>query len=90
MGEGTELHDKLVESLKKAEAQFKAVHVNNIIQAGKEKRHWQASAWLLERKYPKEYGKIDRNAVMLTADDGELAEVAEMFQRLLKDEDDGD
>ena len=43
-------------SLKKAEARFKAYHCKNIKRAGDEGA-WQASAWLLERKFPEEYGK---------------------------------
>ena len=47
---------ELLESLKKAEGEFKTSLVNNIIKAGKEK-DWKAHAWLLERRYPDEYGR---------------------------------
>jgi len=44
-------------AVKKAEATFKIYHVQKITQASQQTNHWQASAWLLERKYPDEYGR---------------------------------
>ncbi len=41
------------EAIKKATIQFKRVHLSKI--AADES--WQASAWILERRFPDEYGK---------------------------------
>ncbi|CAB5194798.1 hypothetical protein UFOVP178_34 [uncultured Caudovirales phage] len=42
-------------ALKKAEAEFERVHIQNITtHAAKD---WKASAWMLERKYPQRYAK---------------------------------
>lgn len=49
---------KLRDALVKARAAFKAYHVQSIIRASR--KTWQASAWLLERRFPEEYGSVDR------------------------------
>lgn len=41
-------------SLKKARIAFKHANLKNIQNAAK--KHWQASAWILERTFPEEYG----------------------------------
>jgi hypothetical protein len=43
-------------ALKKAEIEFEARHLANITAAASES--WQASAWILERKFKKRYAKI--------------------------------
>ena len=53
---------ELKDAVEKAKASFKAYHVQAIIKASK--RNWTASAWLLERRYPEEYGAIDRRSAM--------------------------
>ena len=50
----------LVEGLKKAEAEYKEVLLDRIKGASEKPQHWTAAAWLLERKYPDEYGKAER------------------------------
>lgn len=50
------LQAELVQSVKKAEAEFKLKHTKNIETAASD-GSWQASAWLLERRYREEYGK---------------------------------
>lgn len=75
---------KLAESLKKAEAKFKAFHLGNITKSAS--GDWKASAWILERKFPKEFARIDRNAVMLSADDGMLPKVLEVISDMNKKE----
>ena len=49
---------KLKQAIVKARASFKAYHVQSIIRASR--KQWTASAWLLERKFPEEYGAVDR------------------------------
>jgi transposase len=51
------------EGLKKADAQLEATCVRSIRQAGQNPRNWTANAWLLERKFPQRYGKVDRHVV---------------------------
>ena len=79
-----ELKIKLAESLKKAEAKFKAFHLGNITKSAS--GDWKASAWILERKFPKEFARIDRNAVVLSADDGMLPKVLEVISDMNKKE----
>lgn len=51
----------LVEGLKKAEAEYKQRLLDTIMDAAMEKSgNWTAAAWLLERKYPNEFGKSER------------------------------
>lgn len=47
------------EGIKKAEGQAIALRVKRIEGAG-QAGNWQADAWFLERRYPKEYGRHDR------------------------------
>jgi len=46
---------ELVEAIKHADAKFKAYHIANINKASK--TTWQASAWMLERRFPDDYGR---------------------------------
>lgn len=55
----TPLQRELVEGLKRAEADYKNALLENIKRQGAE-RDWKAHAWLLERKYPAEFGRVDR------------------------------
>lgn len=69
---------ELMEGMKRARAAFKAFHIQNITKAAK--KSWQASAWMLERMYPKEFSHIDRQvAIMGEAgkEDGMLNEILE-------------
>lgn len=48
---------KFYVDVKKAERTWQAVHVKRICDASKQPKHWTASAWLLERKFPNEWGR---------------------------------
>ena len=53
----------LYEELKKAEALYKKSLLTTIKSAAESRaQYWTAAAWLLERKYPMEYGKMERKA----------------------------
>ena len=53
-----DIYYQFFQELKTAEAQNIAHNIENIQTASdKDARNWTASAWLLERKYPAEYGK---------------------------------
>jgi len=55
------LQRELSEGLKKEEAEFKHMLLTTIRAAALARnQYWTAAAWLLERKYPDEYGKADR------------------------------
>ncbi len=47
-------------------------------------QYWTAAAWLLERKYPMEYGKMERKA-----DDGDNAPVQLTLEPMADDADEG-
>lgn len=55
----TELQRELSEELKKTEADYKN-RLTALILRDAEEKDWKAAAWLLERKYPAEYGRVDR------------------------------
>ena len=63
--------EELSEALKKAEADYKNA-LQGIIAKAAQERDWKAAAWLLERKYPDEYGRkfisasIDGNVKVAT------------------------
>lgn len=50
----------LCDQLKKAEVDYKKNLLVTIRNASMRPQHWTAAAWLLERKYPLEFGKADR------------------------------
>jgi len=52
----TDRQRELSEELKKAEADYKNALLG-IIASNAQKKDWKAAAWLLERKYPQEYGR---------------------------------
>lgn len=56
----TKLHRSLCESLKKAEAARKEALLQRIYDASEKPQSWTAAAWLLERQYPDEFGRVDR------------------------------
>ena len=72
------------ESLKKAHIRFKTRHVKNIADAGS--GQWQASAWLLERKFKQEFGKVEMQ--MSVKDDLEGKTDAELQGELTRLEED--
>lgn len=52
------LHRALGDEFKKAEAAYKEQLLNTVRDAAFSKhQYWTAAAWLLERKYPEEYGR---------------------------------
>lgn len=54
------LQSELSEGLKKEEVAFKQTLLTTIRAAALARdQYWTAAAWLLERKYPDEYGKAD-------------------------------
>lgn len=53
----------LCDELKKAESEYKRTLLTTIKGAAMQRaQFWTAAAWLLERKYPMEYGKMERRA----------------------------
>lgn len=61
------------DGIEKADARFEAACIASICKAGRKTRNWTANAWLLERKLPFRYGKVDRHLLHATArDDGAL------------------
>ena len=55
------LQRELSEGLKKEEAAFKRTLLTTIRSAALSRhQYWTAAAWLLERKYPDEFGKAER------------------------------
>ena len=50
------------EAIDEAKARLKTELLANIRKAGRDGK-WQADAWILERKFPDEFGRIDRTIV---------------------------
>lgn len=69
------------QAVKKARLDFKRTQIRNVKQAALQ--HWQASAWLLERRWPKEFGQqvLVRQQVV-----DELEEVLDRLERQLDPE----
>ena len=57
-GGKSDLQRELVEGLKKAESNYKGALLRSIKKQGE--KDWRALCWLLERKYPEEYSRVDR------------------------------
>ncbi len=45
------------ERIRQAESRQEVLHLENIQAAAKETKYWRASAWVLERRQPKRYGR---------------------------------
>jgi len=75
---------EFLESLKKAEAQLKASSLMEITKQGKENKSWQAIAWILERKFPKEFGRWDRTSLEIV-DNATLSETDEYTKEELSE-----
>ncbi|EHF02192.1 hypothetical protein HMPREF1008_00898 [Olsenella sp. oral taxon 809 str. F0356] len=58
----TKLHRAFCESIKKAEADYKAELLESILATATREKNpqWTAAAWLLERKYSDEYAQTTR------------------------------
>ena len=65
---GDKRYVDIVDAIKTAEASFKKHHVGNIGMAA-DNGVWQASAWLLERKYPEEYGRREKIEMNMKLDE---------------------
>lgn len=77
---------KLLECIKEAEADFKNFHIKNINELAQ--KDWKASAWMLERRFPQEYARIDRNAASSTTqerDVEDLTPIADMLKETNED-----
>lgn len=59
----------LVQGLKKSESAYKGALLDRIRTASEKPQHWTAAAWLLERKYPEEYGRPETRKAEAEADD---------------------
>lgn len=68
--------------LKKAESKYKLAHLGVINKAALKAETWQASAWLLERKFPKEFAKTDRIAVAKEEDNGMMKDILSAVQNM--------
>ena len=79
-GRAATLYALLLESVKKAESAFKDYHLGQIRAASTRPAHWQASAWLLERKFPNEFGRIERQPVQ-DKQNGQLDEMLELLKQ---------
>ena len=60
------------QGLQKADSEFEAVCVASIRKAGQNPRNWTANSWLLERKFPQRYGKVDRHVIRAQHEVAEL------------------
>ena len=56
----TKLKVALVQGLKKSEALYKEKLLERVMGASEKPQHWTAAAWLLERQYPDEFGRTER------------------------------
>lgn len=64
------LHRVLSEEFKKAEARYKQELLDTIRGAALAKRqYWAAAAWLLERKYPDEFGRPETRKTAVESED---------------------
>ena len=64
------LHRVLSEEFKKAEARYKQELLDTIRGSALAKRqYWTAAAWLLERKYPEEFGRPETRKTAVESED---------------------
>ena len=68
----TDNQRRMAEALDQAEGDYKAALLGIIMRDAQE-RDWKAAAWLLERKYPNEYGKAQRVVADTSEQDADRA-----------------
>lgn len=51
------IYAEFADNIKASMVVFKAWNLQQIRNAAKQTKHWTAAAWLLERKFPEEFGK---------------------------------
>lgn len=80
-------YKEFLQELKKAEAAFKAVHTQRLQRAA-EAGTWQASAWLLERKFPEEYGRsvhrVEQSGSLNVITASDVANIMRAIRRVLR------
>ncbi len=83
----TDNQREFCEAVKKAEVEYKADLLDAIYSkaTAPENMTWQAAAWLLERKYPKEFAKVSRMEIQ-DQDDREQEEAKKRADRQLRNE----
>lgn len=67
-----DIYRRFYEEVKKAESKSMVRHLTNIVKASQE-GNWQASAWILERRYPELWGRKDR--MNLETDNGIVVKI---------------
>jgi hypothetical protein len=76
-------HDEAFKKeLEKAEAEWELVQMQRVLEATKDSKHWRASTWALERRYPDRYAK--RLASVVTRE--ELSLVLEQMADIVAEE----
>lgn len=81
----TKLQRELSEQHKKAESGYKEALLQRIWNAADKSQNWTAAAWLLERKFPDEYGRVDRRR-----DEPKQADVPQIVLGVVVSKADGD
>ena len=71
---------EFLEAIKKAEGEAEQKAMSRIVEAGQ--KHWQATAWWLERKYPNRWARRERHEV--TGKDGGKLSI-ELVRTIIKD-----
>ncbi len=71
-----------LEAVQKAEAEFKKSAVQRINLHGR--KNWMALAWILDRRYPREFGRVER--VIAPDESDETIAAYEAYQRKAKPE----
>lgn len=75
--QGVTLQMELAEEVENSGSRFKALHLARISNASLRENNWQASAWLLERKYYNEYGKKERvETRQVTKEDDQMEQLS--------------
>lgn len=75
---------EFADAVERADSKFKAGRIRLICKAGKSSRNWTANAWLLERKFPEEFGRVDRHHVIRAPGSERAALPSEYVEAILK------
>ena len=78
----------LCDGLKKANVGFKSSLHDTILRASEKPQYWTAAAWMLERRFPDQYGKAERKTEDST--DAPVQLMLDFPIEPMGDEEDGD
>ena len=73
---------QFAEQLRQADGKNELAYLRNIKKAAEQERYWRAAAWVLERKFPEDYGRRGPDVITLA----QIKELLAQFTEIIVEE----